>query len=315
MKQLHVVAAAIFGTDGRLLISRRHDHLHQGGLLEFPGGKVDPGESVTEALVRELREELGITPTAFSPLIQVPYDYPDKRVLLDVWRVTAFTGEPQGMEGQPLYWLGIDQLDPSRFPAANRPIITALQLPQRYLITGQSEPPEAWLRQLEQSLKQGIRLVQMRAHQWPDEVYCEMAPKALELCRRFGARLLLNRELQQIDALQADGVHLNSHVLKKIDSNALAVWRRGLVGASCHSPSELRRARELGVDYALLSPVKATASHPEALGLGWQRFAEWLTELPFPVYALGGVDESDITVAVNNGGQGVAGIRAFWPEA
>ena len=104
MKRIHVVAAVIRGADGRILIARRADTQHQGGLWEFPGGKVEEGEAVEVALARELREELGIEVTGSRPLIKVSHDYPDKQVLLDVREVDAFTGEPHGAEGQP--WLG-----------------------------------------------------------------------------------------------------------------------------------------------------------------------------------------------------------------
>lgn len=128
MKRILVVAAVI-RRGGRILIARRAAHQHQGGLWEFPGGKVEPAEAVQAALVRELREELGITPTAFSPLIRIEHDYPDKSVCLDVWTVTDFAGEPLGREGQPLAWVTEDELPAHDFPAANRPIVTAARLP------------------------------------------------------------------------------------------------------------------------------------------------------------------------------------------
>lgn len=135
MKRIHVAAAVIRAVDGRVLIAKRPLDKHQGGLWEFPGGKVEAGESVEAALARELAEELGITVTAAQPLIQVRHDYPDKQVLLDVWQVLAFSGEPHGAEGQPLAWVEPAQLPGYSFPAANRPIVAAARLPDRYLIT------------------------------------------------------------------------------------------------------------------------------------------------------------------------------------
>ena len=84
MKRIHVVAAVI-RSEGKILLSKRLDHVHQGGKWEFPGGKVETDEAVTAALVRELQEELAITPTDFQPLIQIHHDYPDKHIFLDVW--------------------------------------------------------------------------------------------------------------------------------------------------------------------------------------------------------------------------------------
>jgi 8-oxo-dGTP diphosphatase len=87
---LEVAAAAVFDSQGRVLIARRPENVHQGGLWEFPGGKVEPGEAVEQALARELWEELGIRPTRYRRLIRIPHHYPDRSVLLDVWRVEAF---------------------------------------------------------------------------------------------------------------------------------------------------------------------------------------------------------------------------------
>lgn len=113
-----------------MLVALRAAHRHQGGRWEFPGGKLDAGESVEEALARELREELGIEVEAAEPLLVVHHDYADRRVLLDVWRVTRWCGEPQGREGQPLRWLAPAALDEADFPAANAPIVAALRYPR-----------------------------------------------------------------------------------------------------------------------------------------------------------------------------------------
>lgn len=129
MKRVHVAAAVIRGTDGKILIARRADKQHQGGLWEFPGGKVEPDETVEAALARELKEELGIAVMAARPLIKIKHDYPDKQVLLDVWEVSSFTGEPHGAEGQPLAWVSNRELASYEFPAANQPIVAAARLP------------------------------------------------------------------------------------------------------------------------------------------------------------------------------------------
>ena len=127
MKRVHVAAAVIRGTDGRILIARRADTQHQGGLWEFPGGKVEEGEAVERALARELEEELGIRVEAARPLIQVQHDYPDKQVLLDIWKVTRFLGEPFGKEGQECRWVPLAELHNYHFPDANGPIVARLQ--------------------------------------------------------------------------------------------------------------------------------------------------------------------------------------------
>ena len=127
MKRLHVAAAVILSDDGsQVLIARRPDHVHKGGLWEFPGGKVEPGETVRQALQREISEELAIEVIAAEPLLEVRHDYPEKSVLLDVWCVRSFDGVPQGNEGQPLCWVTVEQLADYPFPEANRPILEAI---------------------------------------------------------------------------------------------------------------------------------------------------------------------------------------------
>lgn len=136
MKRIHVVAAVIYGNSDQILIARRPDHLHQGGLWEFPGGKVEAGEGAYDGLVRELSEELGIKVTAANPFMQVSHDYTDKQVLLDIWQVTAFEGQARGVEGQECRWVALGELlnDASayQFPDANKPILQKLAatLPQ-----------------------------------------------------------------------------------------------------------------------------------------------------------------------------------------
>lgn len=126
-KRVHVAVGVISDGADKILVSRRAEHLHQGGLWEFPGGKVELGETVAAALRRELAEELAIQITAFGPLLTIAHDYNDKAVLLDVWWIDAFEGEPSGREGQPLRWVEISELRSLEFPAANLPIIVAIE--------------------------------------------------------------------------------------------------------------------------------------------------------------------------------------------
>ncbi|MEH8019911.1 8-oxo-dGTP diphosphatase MutT [Rheinheimera metallidurans] len=109
--------------DKQILLALRSAKQHQGGKWEFPGGKVEPSESVQQALLRELHEEIGINVTASCALMQLEYHYPEKTVQLDVWLVSEFTGEPQGREGQPLRWVSVAELGDITFPDANQPIV------------------------------------------------------------------------------------------------------------------------------------------------------------------------------------------------
>ena len=126
MKKINVAVAVIIDNDEKVLIAKRHDHLHQGGKWEFPGGKIEKNESTEEALAREIKEEVGIEVKKASPLIILDYDYGDKLVSLDVWVVTQFTGNAIGVEEQEIRWENVSNLTNYTFPDANQPIIDIL---------------------------------------------------------------------------------------------------------------------------------------------------------------------------------------------
>ena len=311
--RIHVAAAALADGEERVLLTRRPDHVHQGGLWEFPGGKLEPEESVAGGLARELREELGIRVEASEPLIRVRHDYGDRRILLDVHRVLRFSGIPHGREGQPMRWLHPDAMRLDELPAADRPIVLALRLPDRYLITG-PDPllPDAFIDSLAQALDRGIRLVQLRAPGLAPDLYVELARRAYARCAARDARLILNAAVDLARDLPQHGLHLSAARLWMLDERPGGPGL--LVGASCHDAEELMRAEALGLDYAFLSPVMPTASHATTRPLGWERFADLVDGAGLPVYALGGLGLADLAEAKRRGAQGIAAIRAFWPH-
>lgn len=126
MKKVHVAVGVIL-RDQHTFVCLRGAHQHQGGKWEFPGGKVDTGETVTDALCRELEEEVGIQVNASEPLTVIEHTYPDKHVVLDVHTVRDFAGTPHGREGQQSRWVALAALAPEEFPAANVPIIDVLR--------------------------------------------------------------------------------------------------------------------------------------------------------------------------------------------
>jgi len=309
--RVHVAAAAIFDDQGRVLISQRPAHVHQGGLWEFPGGKLEPGETVASALRREIHEELGITVQAARPLIRVVHDYPDKSVLLDVWRVDDFAGKPAGCEGQDIEWVVVENLGDYRFPAANIPIIKAVSLPDRYLITPEPGPDHAgFLGAFAGALASGVSLVQLRARQLSTADYRALVPDVLDLCRQADVRLLLNAEPALAVAAGADGVHLSSTRLMGLSERP--VGDEYLVGASCHTLEEVRHAGALGLDFIVVSPVQQTSSHPDARLLGFDGLQQLSEQASLPVYALGGMQLSDMGTAFRHGAQGIAAISALW---
>lgn len=311
---VHVAAAVVLDATGRVLVAQRSPERHQGGLWEFPGGKVEPGEPARAALARELSEELGIAVEEARPLIRVRHDYPDKSVLLDVWRVTRFSGRPHGREGQPLVWVTADDLCRRDFPAANAAIITAARLPSRYLITPEPGPDHgAFLAHLERRLAAGLSLVQLRAKTLSPPAYAELAREVVARCRASGTRVLVNAPPSLATEVGAAGMHLTAARLMALEARPLPPDYG--VAASCHDEHELRHACRIGVDFVVAAPVRKTASHPAAPTLGWAGLRR-LTELAtVPVYALGGMTASDLPTAWEHGAQGIAAISGLWGEA
>ena len=310
---VHVAVAVVINAQDEVLISLRPEHVHQGGLWEFPGGKVEEGEDIRAALQRELHEEMGIEVQQARPLIRIQHDYGDKTVLLDVWLVQRFSGDVHGREGQAWRWVSKRDLRDYRFPAANEPIISAVDLPECYLITpSPAEPGNEFLAKLARCLQSGIKLVQLRAKQLNDAEYVSLAKQVLELCLQYDARLLLNSAPALASTIGAHGVHLTSERLRECTERPLSEGL--LVGASCHNEQELVQAQRIGADFAVLAPVLPTESHPGAAILGWQQFSALMDKTVIPVYALGGVGRKQLEQAFNCGAQGIAAIRGLWRD-
>ena len=310
----HVAVGVMVDERGRVLISQRPQASHQGGLWEFPGGKLEPGESVQQALQRELHEELDIVINLSNcfPLKKLKYHYPEKSVLLDVWSVMNFSGRPRGKEGQKVKWMPINQLAAESFPCANLEIIKALQLPDQIGITGKVESLEDFSCKLEELLARNVKLVQMRQPSLRPDEFALWAECAQALCEKNQARLLVNTSCEEFNKTSAHGLHLNAQRLLQLESRPVTAEQ--LLGASCHSENELLHAQKIGVDFALLSPVLKTMSHPNNKPLGWDRFREMAALVSMPVYALGGMAGRQLPLARRAGAHGIASISAFWPK-
>ncbi len=306
-----MAAGVLRNARGEILLARRFDDAHQGGLWEFPGGKLEPGEDARAGLARELDEELGISLDSARPLIRVWHDYPDRRVLLDVWRVTAWRGRVHGREGQALRWLRADALTGLPMPAADVPVLKALRLPDCYLVTpSPGSDRGAFLAALSASIDAGVELVSLRAKELPAAELVSLCRQAASICRAGGARLLINADPALLDASGADGVHLDSARLMATQSRPIpaGAW----LGASCHDARQLARAVRIEADFAVLSPLAATRSHPQASPLGWQQFQALVEEINLPVFALGGLAREQLESAWQHGGQGIAAMRGLW---
>ena len=310
--RIHVVAGVLRDDSGRVLVAQRPAGKHLAGLWEFPGGKVDPGEQRTDALRRELHEELGIDIGRVQPLIRVPHRYPELHVDLDVFTVDEWQGDIHAGEGQALAWHSLEQLQQLPMPAADRPVLDALRLPPHYAITPRhdSAAVDALLNAARRRLQGGLRLLQLRQPHWPQAILANAAQRLQMLCREHGAVLMMNRHWHLVGELGLDGAHLPAAVAAQLESRPLAEDR--WLAVSCHDEAELAQAVRIGADFVTLSPVQATASHPGQPGLGWGAFARLAADCPLPVYALGGLTPADLAQAREMGGQGIAAIRGLW---
>jgi 8-oxo-dGTP diphosphatase len=310
---VEVVAGVIRDKTGRVLLARRTEGRDLAGLWEFPGGKREAGETPEGALARELHEELGIDIACGAPLIAVPQRYPHKRLRLDVRHIAQWTGSVKGHEGQALAWVPLHLLASYAMPPADIPVVAALLQPDRYLVTpapGISDA--AWLDALDRALADGgPRRVQLRAPQIEPRRWHALVEAAVDTCRRHGADVLVNGDIALAQSFDI-GVHLRAAQLPGLASRPLPADRS--VAASCHSLAQIREAERIGCDFIVLGPVADTATHPDATPLGWDGFGALREDTPLPIYAIGGLGIEDFDIARAHGAQGIAAIRAFWPE-
>ncbi|MDO8292924.1 MAG: Nudix family hydrolase [Gallionella sp.] len=319
-KIIEVSAAVLQRPDGSFLLAQRPPGKIWAGYWEFPGGKIEAGETPYHALVRELHEELGIEVETAYPWITRVFTYPHATVRLYFFRVTEWDGELHPHEGQEFAWqpslsptlsrkrergqIGVAPILP-----ANAPVLHALELPSLYAISNAAElGVEEFLRRLERALQNGLQLVQLREKSLPRDELRELARRVTALAHAHGAKVLLNGDVELAQEVGADGVQLTGAQLAGLRERPAVEW----CAASCHNIEELRRAEALGCDFALLSPVLPTQSHPGAPHLGWENFAAIAAGSSIPVYALGGLMHGDMQTAWRHGAHGISLLRQAW---
>jgi 8-oxo-dGTP diphosphatase len=308
-KVVHAAVAVLMREDGMVLLGNRPAGKAWAGWWEFPGGKIEVGETPVQALQRELAEELGVQATEAYPWLVRTFDYPEKTVKLNFFIVKSWQGEPVGREAQQLSWQNPSGLTVEPMLPANTPILSALSLPPVYAITNMHEMGEApFFKALKLQLGKGLKLIQVREKQLGSDALIAFSQKVIALARPFGARVLMNAEIDEVLKAGADGLHLNSIALMALSEKPHGL----LVAASCHNTQEMAKAAQLNLDFVMLSPVLPTRSHPEAQGLGWENFSEIKQDYPLPVYALGGMQSSELKNAWQAGAHGIAMQRAVW---
>jgi 8-oxo-dGTP diphosphatase len=307
---VRVAAAVILRADGAVLLAQRPPGKPYAGYWEFPGGKLEPGETAARALARELYEELGITVVRAAPWLVQEFVYPHAHVELNFFRVFAFEGEPASHDGQAFAWQDPHAIDVAPLLPANTRVLAALTLPAVYAITCAADAADVpFIDRVRVALEQGVRLVQVREPELAPPRRDALARQIVELASPFGARVLLNGSAEDARRLECAGVHWTARAL----AAATARPRDMLVGASVHTHDELLRACALDVDFAVLGPVLATPTHPDARPLGFDGFAAAVTGTRVPVFALGGLRPGDLANALAHGAHGIAMRRYAWP--
>lgn len=304
-----VAAGVIVRADGRFLLGQRAEGSFYPGYWEFPGGKVEAGESPGAALIRELDEELGIRAEEVRPWLVREHEYEHARVRLHFFEVSAWRGDIDDRVHSALSWERADALHVGPMLPANGPILKALRLPRVMGITAAGTigtVPQLDL--IDGALARGLRLIQLRERSMSDSEREGFAREVMVRARRAGALVVINGDHELARVLGADGVHLTSCELALANSRPDFEW----VGVSCHTRDELEHASGIGVDYAVLGAVRSTPTHPGRPGIGWETFSNLKRGLPLPVFALGGLGIEDMTSARRAGAHGIAAIRGAW---
>jgi 8-oxo-dGTP diphosphatase len=288
--------------DGAFLLAQRPAGKVYAGWWEFPGGKIHDGESAETALARELQEELGVEVRCAYPWIVREHVYEHAHVRLNFFRVTDWAGDPHPHEEQAVRWQRLDGPMAEPMLPANAPVLASLALPLEYAITDAERiGVEASLEGIERRLKEGLRLIQVRDRDLRDRE--RFARAVIGLAHRHGGKVMISG-----GPAIADGVHYTAAGLMKLRERP----KTGLAGASCHTREELEHAMRLGMDFAVLGPVKETTTHSGAKPLGWRGFAAIARGASIPVYAIGGLKPGDLREARGAGAHGLAMIRGSW---
>lgn len=307
-KATEVAVGVLLRPNGDVLLADRPQGKPYAGYWEFPGGKIEPGESVAAALQRELREELGIDIAPPTPWVTMEYDYPHAYVRLHFCRVTSWQGELRGHEGQQFaFFSPAGALPQPLLPATVVPL-KWLRLPSTYAISNVAALGlNEFKQRAEAALVRGVKLIQLREPTLDETTLSALieqwAPRAQLLVSSRHARALW---------VQAQGVHLTARDLMSSTARSELPAACRWVGASVHTRAELEHAARIGCDFAAVGPVLPTPSHPHATTLGWEGFAELIQSATLPVYALGGMKAADLQLAQSIGAHGVALLSAAW---
>lgn len=308
---VEVAVSVLRDAQGRVLLAERTPRQVAAGFWELPGGKIDPGETAAAAAARELREEIGVHARRLVPWFVHEHVFPTKRVRLHLFHVSQWDGTPQGVEGQRLAW--VDPQAPQVAPLlpSNARALAVLGLPPRLAVSraSEGEGTAAFVqRTLPALLAAGVRLLLLREPRLAPAQLVQFARRVVDAGRGQGLRVLLAGTPLAARQAGAGGVYSSAQQLRALHARPdAALWAVG-----CHGEADLRHARALGADLAIVAPVKATAAHPHDAPLGWAWIAQQAAASALPLYAQGGLGPADLADAQRHGAVGVAAAASAW---
>lgn len=310
--RIDVAVAVVFNTHGQVLWGCRPEGKPYAGYWEFPGGKVEPDETVWQALVRELKEELDITALEGGPWFRIEHDYEHANVRLHLYRVWRFDGSPKSLENQRFTWASLDSSDLSPILPATEPLLPKLAQPTVMALSNYEAGFEACAKRLEQGLSRATMpiYVQFREKTLKGDALIQAFEHCYGLCQKTGQVMLLNSDTWINLAVHLDALPCPLHLTQ---AHLLSGQFQGIqcAGASVHDTDSLHMAFDRGLSYAVLGAVKPTSSHPGQPGLGWQGFLDSALGARLPVFAIGGLAWGDMPDARRHGAHGIAMLSQF----
>jgi 8-oxo-dGTP diphosphatase len=307
MKTIKAVVGILRNETRQILISKRQKHQFMADFWELPGGKIEPFETPKQALIRELFEELNVIVSDLSLHQTMIYDYPERTVELSIYRVNQYQNTPIGAENQPIKWCDIGRLEHYQLLPTMRSIIHSITLPDKYWITPSIQHQSAdWTQKFDAKIAQGIKLIQLRSK---TKLAVDFVKNLYQKCQKNQVKLLLNTPDKTFHEAYCDGWHLTTAEALSLKKRPCSLDK--LLSVSTHNLNEAKMGQKIGADFVVISPVKATQTHPDSAPIGWQSAKKVVDKLNIPVYFLGGMTLDDLDKTRKLGALGIAGVSAF----
>lgn len=299
---VHVVAGIIVNSNDEILIAKRPQHLDQGGLWEFPGGKREDNESSSCALARELFEELDIVAEPGLRTIELVHEYPKKIVCLEFFEVTRWDGQARGKEGQSICWVAKNELAQFDFPAANEAVLRALKFPRVILRARASIDSTVLLERLEYCLTLGFSTLYFSPGRLSVTKHAHLCRRVYDLCEKYQGQLLLDVPLESLADFPSAGLHLGAARLHEFSQRPVPHER--LFTCECTNIDDLKLAKLINADAVLLSSGGNLAGRE--ISLDSLDHKQFLKSYSVPRFMLGQLNVDDFRNALDAGCYGIA---------